>query len=122
MKKFVAKIGDDDFSKYPKLDLKLIDDMDTVLSNDVPGLMAQFPSEREDEYRSLVSSCAVACPGEQWPALIPQSDGHMWPGFGKLFWPLQFDGRPRPCYAQPRWSANMSKCIEHPSGQRGSCS
>jgi len=70
MKKFVAKIGDDDFSKYPKLDLKLIDDMDTVLSQDVPGLMAQFPSEREDEYRSLVSCCssglALALP---WPPM-----------------------------------------------------
>mmetsp|Transcript_110232 Transcript_110232/g.154670 ORF Transcript_110232/g.154670 Transcript_110232/m.154670 type:complete len:554 (+) Transcript_110232:60-1721(+) len=56
LKKFKAKIADDDFSKYPKLDLKMIEDMDAVLSKDVPGLMAQFPSEREDEYRSLAKA------------------------------------------------------------------
>lgn len=98
LQKFKAKLSDDDFSKYPKLDLKyvvpsshiffacwrvcvchnstvsrvclwaclsftvrgmfialrMIEDMDAVLSKDVPGLLAQFPSEREDQYRSLV--------------------------------------------------------------------
>eukprot|EP00037_Helgoeca_nana_P009107 m.80138 g.80138 ORF g.80138 m.80138 type:complete len:569 (-) comp19354_c0_seq1:37-1743(-) len=53
LQKFKAKLSDDDFSKYPKLDLKMIEDMDAVLSKDVPGLLAQFPSEREDQYRSL---------------------------------------------------------------------
>lgn len=68
MEHFKACIKDYDFSKFPKLDLKyvplnwvaqpalwyqrhfsgarMIEDMDAVLSRDVPKLMNQFPSER----------------------------------------------------------------------------
>jgi len=34
-----------DLSKFPKLDLKLLDSMDTVLTKDIPKLMAMFPQE-----------------------------------------------------------------------------
>eukprot|EP00041_Stephanoeca_diplocostata_P035330 m.1241529 g.1241529 ORF g.1241529 m.1241529 type:complete len:557 (-) comp24680_c0_seq1:1954-3624(-) len=56
LKKFQQQVSDMDFSKFPKLDMKLIDNMDAVLSRDVPALMAQFPSEREDEFRTMQQS------------------------------------------------------------------
>jgi len=34
-----------DLSKFPKLDLKLLDNMDSVLTKDIPKLMAMFPQE-----------------------------------------------------------------------------
>lgn len=49
MEKFKAQISELDWSKFSKLDLKAIEAMDSVLSQDVPALMAQFPSERIDE-------------------------------------------------------------------------
>jgi len=51
MKKFQDQVREMDFSKFPKLDLVMIESMDAVLSKDVPSLMAQFPSEREEEYK-----------------------------------------------------------------------
>lgn len=42
-------MADHDFSKFAKLDLAKINDMDNVLGTDVPALLAQFPSERSDE-------------------------------------------------------------------------
>eukprot|EP01147_Barroeca_monosierra_P000064 gene64-3460_t len=46
---FKAAIQDYDFSKFPKLDMKQLDDMDSVIARDIPKLMNQFPAEREDE-------------------------------------------------------------------------
>jgi len=49
MAKFQQQVADHDFSKFAKLDLAKINDMDNVLGTDVPALLAQFPSERSDE-------------------------------------------------------------------------
>eukprot|EP00055_Hartaetosiga_balthica_P003254 m.7128 g.7128 ORF g.7128 m.7128 type:complete len:559 (+) comp2713_c0_seq1:3-1679(+) len=49
MEQFKASIQDFDFSKFPKLDTKAIEAMDGVIGRDIPHLMNQFPSEREDE-------------------------------------------------------------------------
>jgi len=43
--KFRGCMEGHDLSKFPKLDTKLIDSMDTVLSRDLPKLMAMFPQE-----------------------------------------------------------------------------
>ena len=43
--KFRGCMEGHDLSKFPKLDLKLIENMDTVLSRDLPKLMAMFPQE-----------------------------------------------------------------------------
>ena len=41
----------------------LINSMDTVLASDVPALMAQFPAEREDQYRALATGGADTATG-----------------------------------------------------------
>eukprot|EP00049_Salpingoeca_infusionum_P000502 m.40324 g.40324 ORF g.40324 m.40324 type:complete len:542 (-) comp10426_c0_seq1:269-1894(-) len=51
IEEFKAAIKDFDFSNFPKLDLRVLADMDAVLSSDVPKLMNEFPPEREDEAR-----------------------------------------------------------------------
>eukprot|EP00039_Didymoeca_costata_P031438 m.34714 g.34714 ORF g.34714 m.34714 type:complete len:538 (-) comp8767_c1_seq1:1162-2775(-) len=76
MEKFKADIAERDFSKFPKLDLRMIEAMDKVLSSDVPALMAQFPSEREDEAVDLTQKMAermgdVGGPAAAGPAANP---------------------------------------------------
>ena len=62
MEKFKEQVQELDFSRFPKLDLKMLQSMDTVLSNDVPALMAQFPAERYDE-AAMYSEQAAAVDG-----------------------------------------------------------
>eukprot|EP00047_Mylnosiga_fluctuans_P003555 m.229726 g.229726 ORF g.229726 m.229726 type:complete len:550 (+) comp11949_c0_seq1:110-1759(+) len=57
---FCAAVRDYDFSKFPKLDVKMIEQMDKVLSSDVPTIMNQFPTEREDEARAAAAAAAGA--------------------------------------------------------------
>ena len=45
MTKFRRCMEGHDLSKFPKLDARLIDTMETVLSHDIPRLMAMFPQE-----------------------------------------------------------------------------
>lgn len=63
LEEFKASIQDMDFSKFPKLDLRAIEAMDTVLSKDVPALMAQFPPERQDEAQAQRVNYAAAMSG-----------------------------------------------------------
>lgn len=55
---FCAAIKDYDFSKFPKPDLKMIEQMDKVLATDVPAIMNQFPTEREDAARASAAGPA----------------------------------------------------------------
>jgi hypothetical protein len=45
--RFKETLKAQDFSKFQKLNQKMIDAMDTVLAEDIPRLMQQFPSERD---------------------------------------------------------------------------
>ncbi|EDQ87078.1 uncharacterized protein MONBRDRAFT_38103 [Monosiga brevicollis MX1] len=45
---FITCIKDYDFSRFPKVDMALIESMDQVLARDVPAIMNDFPPERED--------------------------------------------------------------------------
>lgn len=45
--KFKETLKGQDFAKFQKLNQKMIDSMDTVLAEDIPRLMQQFPSERD---------------------------------------------------------------------------
>eukprot|EP00051_Salpingoeca_urceolata_P005376 m.72753 g.72753 ORF g.72753 m.72753 type:complete len:563 (+) comp14272_c0_seq2:324-2012(+) len=60
IEKFKANIQDYDFSAFPKLDMRMIEDMDAVLSKDVPRLMNQFPTEREDAVAAMGGASAGA--------------------------------------------------------------
>ena len=59
MEEFKEQIGEMDFSKFPKLDLRQIEQMDEILGKDVPALMAQFPAERVDQTEALRSQYAA---------------------------------------------------------------
>ena len=48
LERFVESIRDYDFTKFPKTDSKLLEEMERVLSVDVPQLMNTFPTERQD--------------------------------------------------------------------------
>jgi len=63
MEKFKERIQEMDWAKFPKLDLKAIEAMDSVLSQDVPALMAQFPGERTDQAQTLRESAASSSGG-----------------------------------------------------------
>lgn len=76
---FRSCIKDYDFSKFPKLDIALIESMDAVLSRDVPKLMNQFPSEREDEAAAMAAHAAAS--GTAPPA--PASGGNPFDPFGQ---------------------------------------
>lgn len=47
IKKYQATLAELDFSKFPSLNRKLIEQMDEVLSNDLTLLLKKFPDERE---------------------------------------------------------------------------
>lgn len=71
LERFKESIKDYDFTKFPKLDLKcvasvpvspssltrshdrMIEEMDRVLSKDVPQLMNLFPAERQDQAEAM---------------------------------------------------------------------
>lgn len=66
--RFQQQIGEQDFSKFSKLDLARITDMDNVLGTDVPALLAQFPSERADESASYAQKQSAASAAYTAPA------------------------------------------------------
>ena len=47
--KFRGVMESHDLAKFPKVDMKLIDGMETVLSQDIPRLMSMFPQEGAGE-------------------------------------------------------------------------
>lgn len=117
LKQFVAHISEMDFSKFAKLDLDLINGMDNVLATDVPALMAQFPAEREDQFRTLVSGGpdasgyvgvpqAVPTPGSSvvapTPAPAPAAGAPANPFAGGP--PAGNAAQPAPAAVQPTWS------------------
>lgn len=51
-----------DFSKFPKLDKKIIDSMDEVLSTDIPQLMRKFPQDTASKAEALIGELGEANP------------------------------------------------------------
>ena len=58
--RFVAQVREYDFTKFPKLDMKIIEAMDKVLSTDVPQLMNMFPVERQEVLAATTAASAAA--------------------------------------------------------------
>jgi GTP-binding protein EngB required for normal cell division len=60
--KFQLQVSEMDFSAFPKLDLAKIAMMETVLGQDVPALLAQFPPERADESAARARTAGASAP------------------------------------------------------------
>ena len=69
--KFRGCMEGHDLSKFPKLDLKSLDVMDTVLTRDIPKLMAMFPQEGSHAASGAAVGAAISHVGQNLQALPP---------------------------------------------------
>lgn len=106
--KFRGCMEGHDLSKFPKLDTKLIEQMDTVLSRDLPKLLAMFPQEgthtsAEGKMSQAISHMGANLQGPPPPAQIGYNAPPPQPGYAAPPPPQQYAPPPPqpPAYQQP---------------------